>query len=212
MLRSGDCATNPDDARYMEHLLGLATSFFGREQLYSTIDGGEGQTPAALGRGSPWKGDPRVLATVDGGLCSAQPWLGSWDAQPCSYAQSFANQKAFNAPGRSPKMWTELWTGWFTVWGDQTAANKTAAEFYAGVAEMMAEGASFSLYMAHGGTNFGFMSGANGDQVSEGQRSFKPDITSYDYSAPISEAGEHGLGADGGDLFEAVQRAIGVPA
>ena len=28
----------------------------------------------------------------------------------------------------SPKMWSELWVGWFTVWGDDHAANKSAAE------------------------------------------------------------------------------------
>lgn len=55
---------------------------------------------------------------------------------------------------------------------------------------MVDEGASFSLYMAHGGTNFGFWSGANGDQSSEGSSSFSPDITSYDYSSPISEGKE----------------------
>ena len=52
--------------------------------------------------------------------------------------------------------------------------------------------------MAHGGTNFGMWSGANGDQTSEGAMSFKPYVTSYDYSAPISEAGDHNLGSDGG--------------
>ena len=181
------------------HLLELASGVFPAGQLYSTIDGGEGETPAALERGSPWQGDDRVLATVDGGLCS--------DAG--CYAQSFANQKAFNAPGRSPKMWSELWVGWFTVWGDAAAANKSAGEFHAGVAQMVAENASFSLYMAHGGTNFGLTSGANGDQSSEGAASFQPDITSYDYSSPISEAGDHNVGADGGDLFAAVQAAIG---
>ena len=73
---------------------------------------------------------------------------------------------------------------------------------------MVEEGASFSLYMAHGGTNFGYWSGANGDQTSNGASSFKPDITSYDYSSPISETGDHNLGSDGGDLFAAVQQAI----
>ncbi|MEI6493313.1 MAG: beta-galactosidase, partial [Verrucomicrobiota bacterium] len=41
--------------------------------------------------------------------------------------------------------------------------------------------ASFSIYMAHGGTSFGFTPGAD--------RPFKPDTSSYDYDAPISEAG-----------------------
>ncbi|KAL1507226.1 hypothetical protein AB1Y20_008075 [Prymnesium parvum] len=195
----GDCTRVADDARYMNFLLGLAGQYFGGAQLFSTIDGGEGPTAAQLGKGSPWRGDARVLATVDGGLC----------AQPACYAEKFANQRAFNAAGRSPKMWSELWVGWFTVWGDAQAANKSSAEFFAGVREMVAENASFSLYMAHGGTNFGLWSGANGDQTSEGAASFQPDITSYDYSSPLSEAADHNIGSDGGDLFLAVQRAIG---
>tara|TARA_R110000751_G_scaffold34864_2_gene86207 strand:- start:283 stop:1224 length:942 start_codon:yes stop_codon:yes gene_type:complete len=39
--------------------------------------------------------------------------------------------------------------------------------------------------MAHGGTNFGFTSGANYNE----EHDIQPDITSYDYDAPISEAG-----------------------
>merc|ERR1719230_230113 len=101
-------------------------------------------------------------------------------------------------------MWSELWVGWFTVWRDGHAANKSSSQFRNGVGAMVGEDASFSLYMAHGGTNFGFWSGANGDQKSD----YKPDITSYDYSSPISEAGDHNVGSDGGDLFEAVRSAI----
>ena len=103
------------------------------------------------------------------------------------FAPYVARVRLQKAPGNSPKMWSELWVGWFTVWGDAQAANKTAGEFGWGVKSMVEEGASFSLYMAHGGTSFGFWSGANGDQQSEGRNSFKPDITSYDYSSPISE-------------------------
>lgn len=44
---------------------------------------------------------------------------------------------------------------------------------------------SFSLYMFHGGTNFGFQAGAN--WASEGY--YQPDTTSYDYSAPLDESG-----------------------
>ena len=44
---------------------------------------------------------------------------------------------------------------------------------------------SFNFYMVHGGTNFGFTSGANYDK----NHDIQPDITSYDYDAPISEAG-----------------------
>ena len=92
-----------------------------------------------------------MFATVDGGLSDG----------PGAYMQSWKQQKAFNAPGNSPRMWTELWEGWFTTWGESTSQeNKTEVEVGAGVAAMLAENASFSLYMAHGGTNFGFWSGA----------------------------------------------------
>lgn len=191
----GNCATNPDDAKYMQYLLDLAMNYFGTDVVYTTIDGGEGKTAAPLERGSPWKHNHSVLGTVDGGLSSAD-----------RYATAFQRQKDFNAPGHSPKMWSELWVGWFTVWKDAKAANKSSDNFHKGVAAMVAQDASFSLYMAHGGTNFGFWSGANGDQKS----SYRPDITSYDYSSPISEAGDHNVGSDGGDLFEAVRAAIGV--
>ncbi|PSN41039.1 hypothetical protein C0J52_17739, partial [Blattella germanica] len=47
--------------------------------------------------------------------------------------------------------------------------------------------ASVNLYMFHGGTNFGFMSGANAAYVLP---KFQADVTSYDYNAPLSEAGD----------------------
>ena len=72
--------------------------------------------------------------------------------------------------------------------------------------------------MAHGGSNFGFHSGANDHpniELTQGNPMFANDhthylpyITSYDYSAPISEAGDHNIGNDGGDLYSAVQRGL----
>ena len=44
---------------------------------------------------------------------------------------------------------------------------------------------SFNLYVVHGGTNFGFTAGANAFSPTQ----FQPDVTSYDYDAPISEQG-----------------------
>ena len=101
-------------------------------------------------------------------------------------------------------MWTELWTGWYTHWGDKQAANRTAKDYGDGVEAMASDSnASFSLYMAHGGTSFGFWAGAN---ILEGR--YVADVTSYDYSAPISEDGTHQLGADGADGFAAVRNAL----
>lgn len=53
----------------------------------------------------------------------------------------------------------------------------------AGIDEMLSKGISFSLYMTHGGTSFGHWAGANSP-------GFAPDVTSYDYDAPINEYGQ----------------------
>jgi beta-galactosidase len=79
-----------------------------------------------------------------------------------------------------PLMCGEFYPGWFDTWGAPHHTGKT--ERYLGDLEyMLKAGASFSIYMAHGGTTFGFFTGAD--------RPFKPDTSSYDYDAPISEAG-----------------------
>src|SRR5258708_31638 len=44
---------------------------------------------------------------------------------------------------------------------------------------------SFNLYVIHGGTNFGYTAGANAFTPVQ----FQPDVTSYDYDAPINEQG-----------------------
>lgn len=53
----------------------------------------------------------------------------------------------------------------------------------AGIDTMLNRGVSFSLYMTHGGTSFGHWAGANSP-------GFQPDVTSYDYDAPINEQGQ----------------------
>lgn len=82
---------------------------------------------------------------------------------------------------------SELYPGWLDYWGSPHAkrdANATAA----GLEKVLQyEGASVSVYMAHGGTSFGFENGINacgsGDRIC-------PEPTSYDYDALISEAGD----------------------
>ncbi|MFF2273743.1 glycoside hydrolase family 35 protein [Agromyces sp. NPDC058136] len=83
-----------------------------------------------------------------------------------------------------PFMCAELWNGWFDHWGDPHHV-RTPAGAAGVVADILAEGGSLSLYMAHGGTNFGLWSGANHD----GER-LQPTQTSYDSHAPIAENGE----------------------
>lgn len=81
----------------------------------------------------------------------------------------------------SPLMCSEYWSGWFDKWGDNHET-RPAEDMIAGIDEMLSKGISFSLYMTHGGTNWGHWAGANSP-------GFAPDVTSYDYDAPISEAG-----------------------
>ena len=108
---------------------------------------------------------------------------------------SFNAQKQFNAPGYSPNMCSEYYTGWLTHWGEQMA-NTSTASLVNTLDQILALNGSFSLYMAHGGSNTHFWSGANG-----GYASFQPHITSYDYDSPISEGGGHGYGPGGSSFI-----------
>ena len=83
----------------------------------------------------------------------------------------------------TPKMCMEIWNGWFDAWGDEKH-HTTSAEDYAKVADDMLKKGSLNMYMFIGGTNFGFMSGANHYEK------YAPDVTSYDYDALLSECGD----------------------
>ncbi|XP_048741109.2 beta-galactosidase-1-like protein 2 [Ostrea edulis] len=84
-----------------------------------------------------------------------------------------------------PLMVMEFWPGWFDHWG-QPHKGLEIPDFEACLSGVLDAGGSFNMYMFHGGTNFGFMAGAN---YFEGSH-YKPDVTSYDYDAPLSEAGD----------------------
>lgn len=81
----------------------------------------------------------------------------------------------------SPLMCSEYWSGWFDHWGrkHETRDGKVMVD---GLRDMLDRGISFSLYMTHGGTTFGHWGGANNP-------SYSAMCSSYDYDAPISEAG-----------------------
>ncbi len=81
---------------------------------------------------------------------------------------------------KGPLMCGEFYPGWFDTWGSPHHTGNLK-RYLADLDFMLKSGASFSIYMAHGGTTFGLWSGAD--------RPFKPDTSSYDYDAPISEAG-----------------------
>lgn len=83
-----------------------------------------------------------------------------------------------------PSFSSETYPGWLTHWGEHWAKVDTT-DILQQVKWLLDHKKSFNLYVVHGGTNFGFWAGAN--SFSENQ--FQPDVTSYDYDAPINEQG-----------------------
>ena len=81
----------------------------------------------------------------------------------------------------APLMCSEYWTGWFDQWG-RPHETRSVESFIGSLKDMMDRKVSFSLYMAHGGTSFGQWAGANAP-------AYAPTTSSYDYNAPIDEAG-----------------------
>ncbi|MCX6330535.1 MAG: beta-galactosidase [Bacteroidia bacterium] len=82
-----------------------------------------------------------------------------------------------------PVFSSETYPGWLTHWGENWARPDTV-ELFKEVKFLMENKKSFNLYVVHGGTNFGFTAGAN-----SGNKGYEPDVTSYDYDAPINEQG-----------------------
>lgn len=83
-----------------------------------------------------------------------------------------------------PHFCMEYWCGWFDHWGEKPH-KRDAEDIVAPLKRMRERGEHFNIYMFHGGTNFGFMNGANfGD-------TYQPTVTSYDYGAFLTENGEY---------------------
>lgn len=82
-----------------------------------------------------------------------------------------------------PVFSSETYPGWLTHWGEEWAKPDTSA-LLREVRFLMDNKKSFNFYVIHGGTNFGFTAGAN-----SGGKGYEPDLTSYDYDAPINEQG-----------------------
>lgn len=82
-----------------------------------------------------------------------------------------------------PLMCAEFWVGWFDSWGNGGHMKGNLEQSAADLDEMLRTG-HVNVYMFIGGTNFGFMNGSNYyDEL-------KPDVTSYDYDAVLTEAGD----------------------
>ncbi len=114
---------------------------------------------------------PGVLAAIN---------FGPGDARG-----EFAKLDKFRRSG--PRMVGEYWDGWFDAWGNQDHVHTDATQQASELDWMLSQGYSVNLYMFEGGTSFGFMNGANFQAGSKDH--YSPQTTSYDYDAPLDEAG-----------------------
>ncbi|NWT28092.1 GLB1L protein, partial [Cardinalis cardinalis] len=162
------------DHGYLRHLLGSFRALLGSEVLLFTTD----STGARELRCGTLQG---LYATVDFGPGS-------------NVTEAFGAQRRVEPKG--PLVNSEYYTGWLDYWGEAHAST-SAAWVARGLEDMLQLGASINMqvvtrqraqppgqYMFHGGTNFAYWSGAD----YKGQ--YKPVTTSYDYDAPLSEAGD----------------------
>ncbi|XP_011706917.1 PREDICTED: beta-galactosidase, partial [Wasmannia auropunctata] len=147
-------------------------------------------------------GDKALLYTTDGGSlsyirCGYIPGVyATVDFGTSANVTSSFQAMRFYQP-RGPLVNSEFYPGWLTHWGETFQRVKTGAVTKT-LREMLAVDASVNFYMFYGGTNFGFTSGANG-----GAGVYSPQLTSYDYDAPLTEAG------DPTDKYFAIRNVIG---
>ncbi len=93
--------------------------------------------------------------------------------------------QAKKADADMPAFSSETYPGWLTHWNEKWAKPDTN-DLKKEMEYLLQNKKSFNLYVAHGGTNFGFTAGANAFSPTQ----YQPDITSYDYDAPINEQGQ----------------------
>ncbi|MFC0181826.1 beta-galactosidase family protein [Pseudarcicella hirudinis] len=101
---------------------------------------------------------------------------------------SGSSERDFEEAGKQnpnvPSFSSETYPGWLTHWGEKWARPDTTG-LLKEIKFLLDTKRSVNLYVAHGGTNFGYWAGANAFKPTE----YQPDITSYDYDAPIAENG-----------------------
>jgi beta-galactosidase len=152
-----------NDHAYMEqNRQALVDAGFTKAQLY-TADG-----PGDIANGS--------LPGVPVGINFDGDKVGSAE-------KAFATLKLTRPEG--PFFNSEFWAGWFDHWGGPHAHTSVERQS-ANLAWILAQGYSVSLYMFHGGTDFGWMNGANS---SDSKKEYEPDVTSYDYDSALDESG-----------------------
>ena len=146
------------DHAYMQHMYEIfKRAGFDKSMLY-TVDGFEDLAKGAV---------PGVFGGTNFGIGNHQKGMDA--------------MAAFR-PG-APIFVSEYWPGWFDSWGHPHQTRPTDPQLE-DVDYILQHGAGINLYMFHGGTSFGFMSGADSSHGN-----YLPDTTSYDYGAPLDESG-----------------------
>ncbi len=155
----GSFVSTPDPTHaYMTHMRDIFLRAGFTASLLDTVDGGD-----ELPRG----GIPGVFTGVNFGIGEHQPEM---------------DKLAAFQPGK-PLFVSEYWPGWFDYWGHPHQTRPLPAQLE-DLDYILSRGSGINLYMFHGGTSFGFMSGANWNN-----NTYFSDVTSYDYGAPLDEAG-----------------------
>ena len=118
-------------------------------------------------------------AMLNGGTLSGVWATGNFGSKA---ANAFEELEKFQ-PGK-PKMCCEFWNGWFDHWGEKHHS-RSPEDAGNSLREILEHNGNVSLYMFHGGTNFGFFNGAN----CIGPKQYQPTVSSYDDDAPLNENG-----------------------
>ena len=153
-----DTAPPDPNHTYMTHMRDIFLRAGFTDSLLDTVDGGDEL---------PNGGIPGVFTGVNFGVGSSK--------------KEIPKLAAFQ-PGK-PLLVTEYWPGWFDYWGHPHQTRPLQPQLD-DLDYILSHGNGINLYMFHGGTSFGFMSGAN---FIDNQ--YLPQVTSYDYGAPLDEAG-----------------------
>jgi beta-galactosidase len=146
------------DHVYMQKMVDLFRLAGFTDSMLDTVDGSGDLAKGAV---------PGIFAGVNFGIGNHQKGMDA--------AAAFR-------PGQ-PIFVTEYWPGWFDSWGHPHQTRPTAPQLE-DVDYILSHGAGINLYMFHGGTSFGFNSGADTNKGN-----YLPDTTSYDYGAPLDESG-----------------------
>ena len=139
--------------------------------------------------------------------------------------------RAMNPKGLAPLLCSEFYSGWATHWGQPVATTSSSAFLVGNLSNWLRHGggsdggsssgiqraageqqlaASVNLYMAHGGSTPGWWGGGDADAQPNGTciENYTAYTASYDFNAPISESGGHGIGSDGGDKYAALRALL----